>query len=230
MIGIIGAMQVEVENIRSVMTDVHTENVSQITFYVGKISGKDAVVAKCGIGKVFAAVCAEIMILRFKTDVIVNIGVAGTLSDKLNTTDVAVAKSVVHHDLDTSPLGDPVGLISGINIINIDCDPYVSSLLEKCVKKLGINCESGVIASGDQFVCTSERKDFIRKNFNAIACEMEGASIGHVCYINGVKFGVLRAISDGADEKSHMDYDKFVTLAAKNSYEVIKLFIKEYEV
>lgn len=228
MIGIIGAMQVEVEHIKAVMTDVETEKISGIEFCRGKISGKDAVVAKCGIGKVFASVCAEAMILRYNPDVVVNIGVAGTLTDELNTTDIAVARSVVHHDLDTSPLGDPAGLISGINIINIECDENVSSLLEKCVKSLGINCKTGVIASGDQFVCTTERKNFIRGTFNAIACEMEGASIGHVCFINGTKFGVLRAISDVADEKSHMDYDKFVPLAAKNSFEVIKRFIEEY--
>lgn len=228
MIGIIGAMQVEVEHIKAVMTDVETETISGIEFCRGKISGKDAVVAKCGIGKVFASVCAEAMILRYNPDVVVNIGVAGTLTDELNTTDIAVARSVVHHDLDTSPLGDPAGLISGINIINIECDENVSSLLEKCVKSLGINCKTGVIASGDQFVCTTERKNFIRGTFNAIACEMEGASIGHVCFINGTKFGVLRAISDVADEKSHMDYDKFVPLAAKNSFEVIKRFIEEY--
>ena len=228
MIGIIGAMQVEVEHIKAVMTDVETETISGIEFCRGKISGKDTVAAKCGIGKVFASVCAEAMILRYNPDVIVNIGVAGTLTNELNTTDIAVAKSVVHHDLDTSPLGDPAGLISGINIINIECDEKVSSLLEKCVKSLGINCKTGVIASGDQFVCTTERKNFIRGTFNAIACEMEGASIGHVCFINGTRFGVLRAISDGADEKSHMDYDKFVPLAAKNSFEVIKRFIEEF--
>ena len=228
MIGIIGAMQIEVEHIKGVMTNVVTEKISGIEFCRGKISGKDAVVAKCGVGKVFAAVCAEAMILRYNPDVVVNIGVAGTLTNELNTTDIAVAKSVVHYDLDTSPCGDPVGFISGIDIINIKCDEAVSSLLQKCVKNLNINCKTGVIASGDQFVCTTERKKFIRDTFNAIACEMEGASIGHVCYINGTKFGVLRAISDGADEKSHMDYDKFVPLAAKNSFEVIKRFIEEY--
>ena len=228
MIGIIGAMQIEIDHINSVMENVKTEEISGIIFYTGKVYGKDITLAKCGIGKVFAAVCAEAMILNFKPDVIVNIGVAGTLTDSLNTADIAIAKSVVHHDLDTSPLGDPVGLISGINIVNIECDKKVVSLLEKCAKPLNVKCECGVIASGDQFVCTSEKKSYIRKTFDAIACEMEGASIGHVCFINGVKFGVLRAISDGADEKSHMDYQEFVPIAAKNSFEVIKNFIKEY--
>ena len=228
MIGIIGAMQIEIEHIKSIIEDVKTEEISGIIFYTGKVYGKDITLAKCGIGKVFAAVCAEAMILNFKPDVIVNIGVAGTLTDSLNTADIAIAKSVVHHDLDTSPLGDPVGLISGINIVNIECDKNVVRLLEKCAKLLDVKCECGVIASGDQFVCTSEKKSYIRKTFNAIACEMEGASIGHVCFINGVKFGVLRAISDGADEKSHMDYQEFVPIAAKNSFKVIKNFIEEY--
>ncbi|UKI38083.1 MAG: 5'-methylthioadenosine/adenosylhomocysteine nucleosidase [Clostridiales bacterium] len=201
-----------------------------MSFCRGKISGKDAVVAKMRNRQgFFASVCAEAMILRYNPDVVVNIGVAGTLTDELNTTDIAVAKSVVHHDLDTSPLGDPAGLISGINIINIECDEKVSSLLEKCVKSLGINCKTGVIASGDQFVCTTERKNFIRGTFNAIACEMEGASIGHVCFINGTKFGVLRAISDGADEKNRIWITtNLFRLRQKNSFEVIKRFIEEY--
>ena len=226
MIGIIGAMQVEVEHIKAVMTDVETETISGIEFCRGKISGKDTVAAKCGIGKVFASVCAEAMILRYNPDVIVNIGVAGTLTDELNTTDIAVARSVVHHDLDTSPLGDPAGLISGINIINIECDEKVSSLLEKCVKSLGINCKTGVIASGDQFVCTTERKNFIRDTFNAIACEMEGASIGHVCYVNQTPFAVLRAVSDSFADDSHLDYQQFVSIAADNAIRVLSLFLQ----
>lgn len=228
MIGIIGAMQVEIQHLKDIMEDIKTQKISGIEFVCGKVFGKNIVAAVCGVGKVFASVCAEAMILKYNPSVVINVGVAGSLSDKLNTTDIAIAKSVVHHDLDTSPLGDPIGLISGINIINLECDEDVVNLLKKSVDTLGINNVTGVIASGDQFVCTSERKDFIKDNFNAIACEMEGASIGHVCYINDVKFGVLRAISDGADEKSHMQYEEFVPVAAKNSFEVIKNFIKDY--
>lgn len=228
MIGIIGAMQVEIQHLKDSMENVKTVNVSGVDFFLGNINGKEVVAAVCGVGKVFSAICAEAMILKFNPSVIINIGVAGTLSDKLNTTDIAIASSVVHHDLDTSPLGDPIGLISGINIINIDCDKNVVDILKKSVNSLGINNEIGVIASGDQFVSTSERKKFIKDNFNAVACEMEGASIGHVCHVNNVKFGVLRAISDGADEKSHMQYHEFVPVAAKNSFNVIMSFIKDY--
>lgn len=228
MIGIIAAMQIELMHLKGIMEDIKCENVSGVEFISGVISGKKVVAAVCGIGKVFSAICAEAMILKYNPSVIVNIGVAGSLSKKLNTTDIAIAKSVVHHDLDTSPLGDPVGLISGINIINIECDKDVVSLLEKSVGKLNINNITGVIASGDQFVATTERKTFIKENFDAIACEMEGASIGHVCYVNNVKFGVLRAISDSADEGSDMLYEEFAPIAAKNSFEVIKNFIEDY--
>ena len=109
--------------------------------------------------------------------------------------------------MDTSPIGDPVGLISGINLVNIPCDKKLADLMEQAVSKVGtITSKRGVIASGDQFISKQEQRDRIKDNFGAIAAEMEGASIGHVCYMNGVPFGVLRAISDGANDDSHMDY------------------------
>ena len=115
-IGVIGAMQMEVDNLKAVMEDVTTETYSGVEFVSGKYASKDVVVAKCGIGKVFAAICAEAMILKFDVDKIINIGVAGSLTKDLGVLDVAVANNVVQHDMDTSPLGDPVGLLSGINM------------------------------------------------------------------------------------------------------------------
>ena len=228
-IGIIGAMKIEVEAIQDVMEDTKEEVISGVLFISGTLYGKKIVVAECGIGKVFAAICAEAMILKFNPDVIINTGVAGGLASQLKIGDIAVADSVVQHDMDTSPLGDPVGLLSGINIVNIPCDKKVAEKLLSVVKALDINCISGVIASGDQFINGAEKKNWLVENFNAISCEMEGASIGHVCYVNKVPFGVVRSISDGADDDSHMDYPEFCKIAAKNSTEVIKTFVKEYE-
>ena len=124
--------------------------------------------------------------------------------------------------MDTSPIGDPVGLISGINLVNIPCDKKLADLMEQAVSKVGtITSKRGVIASGDQFISKQEQRDRIKDNFGAITAEMEGASIGHVCYMNGVPFGVLRAISDGANDDSHMDYPEFVKMAAANSIKII---------
>ncbi len=220
MIGIIGAMDVEVENLKAKIENKKTEVFSGIEFVSGKIFDKDVVVAKCGIGKVFASICAEAMILKYNPEFIINTGVAGTLTAELSIGDVAISESVCQHDMDTSPIGDPKGLLSGINIINIPADEYLSDLAEKVIKEQNINCKKGVIASGDQFIANKSQKDFIVSEFSAIACEMEGASIGHVSYVNNVKFLVLRAISDSADNSSHMDYPTFLKMASENSTKV----------
>ena len=226
MIGIIAAMIPEIEKVKTAMTDKVSRTVSGIEFVSGKLYGKDAVVAKCGIGKVFAALCAQTMILTYSPEYIINIGVGGTLTDKLSIGDIAISSDVVQHDMDTSPLGDPVGLVSGINIVHFPASERLSTSLAAAADKLGINRLIGTVASGDQFIASKERKQFIRESFGAIACEMEGAAVGHVCYVNSVPFAVLRAISDSADDSSHMDYGEFVLLAAERSFGVISEFIK----
>jgi adenosylhomocysteine nucleosidase len=128
--------------------------------------------------------------------------------------------------MDTSPLGDPVGMISGINLVKIpaDCDTYEK--MARCVSSLGVKVKIGTIASGDQFINNSDKKREIRDKFSALACEMEGAAIGHAAYVNNVKFAVIRAISDGAGDDSHMDYPTFAKKAAAVSAEAVKLFVK----
>ena len=222
MIGIIGAMSVEVEALKGAMTDKTSERISGIDFVCGVLCGRDVVVAQCGIGKVFAAMAAQTMILRFGVDTIINTGVAGTLTDKLGIADVAISSACVQHDMDTSAIGDPVGLISGINVIELPADKALGECVAKAADELGIRCEFGVIASGDQFVSSAERKRYIVDNFGAIACEMEGASIAHVCYVNGVRYVVIRAISDSADGSAHMDYGEFVKIAAANSAKILE--------
>ena len=182
--------------LKGLMDNAVVETISTIDFYKGNINGVETVVAVAGVGKVNAAVCAQTMILKYSPDIMINVGVAGGLSEEFKIGDIAVADSVVEHDMDTSPIGDPVGLISGINLVNIPCDKKLADLMEQAVSKVGtITSKRGVIASGDQFISKQEQRDRIKDNFGAIAAEMEGASIGHVCYMNGVPFGVLRAIS-----------------------------------
>ena len=220
MIGIIGAMDIEVENLKAQIENKETKIISGIEFVSGKIFNKEIVVAKCGIGKVFAAICTEAMILNFKPDYIINTGVGGTLTEKLSIGDIAISQALCQHDMDTSPIGDPKGLLSGINIINIPADEKLIELAQEIIKEQSINCKKGIIASGDQFIASKVQKDFIISEFSAIACEMEGASVAHVCYVNNVKFLVLRAISDSADNSSHMDYPTFLKMASENSTKV----------
>ena len=226
MLGIIGAMDVEVDMLKSMLSDTQTEKISTVDFVKGKLHAKEIVVARCGIGKVNAAICAQSMILKYAPDAIINIGVGGSLSNLLDIGDVAIADYVVQSDADTSPLGDPVGLVSTINIIKIPCSQNVTNLLSKCADNLGIHSLRGTISTSDAFIASNEKKDWLVSNFDAIACEMEGGSIGHVCYVNGVEFGVLRAVSDKADGSSHMDYGQFCAMAAKNSTALICEYIK----
>ncbi|MBO7402966.1 MAG: 5'-methylthioadenosine/adenosylhomocysteine nucleosidase [Lachnospiraceae bacterium] len=205
-VGIIAAMKAEIDDLKSRITDPGTVEISGITYVYGRLGKYDVVAAQCGIGKVFAAVCAQTMILTFKPGRIINIGVGGSLTPELDIGDIAIAESCVQHDMDTSAVGDPVGLISGINIINIPGDKEIADELLKTAEGLGIKAKRGVIASGDCFVSSSAKKKYIADTFNAIVCEMEGAAIGHVCYINNMRYCVVRAVSDNGDEDSGKDY------------------------
>ena len=147
MTGIIGAMHIEVEAIKQLMQNKIAETISGVEYIKGTLHGKEIVIAACGIGKVAAAMCTQTMILRYSPDRIINTGVGGSLSTKLSIGDIAVAESLVQHDMDTSPLGDPIGFISGINIINIPADKAVTETLLKGIETLeNIKGASGVIA------------------------------------------------------------------------------------
>lgn len=223
-IGIIGAMQMEIDNLKKSLENTKTENISGVEFVSGTIDGTEVVAAVSGIGKVFAAICTEAMILTYKVDMIVNIGVAGTLCKELGVMNVAVADKVVQHDMNTSALGDPVGLLSGINEIFLPCNESMMSLLEKCLEDKGMKYKVGTIATGDMFMHKATQKATLHERFDAIAAEMEGGSIGHVCFVNKVPFAVLRTISDG--EGGAMDYAAFAEKAADLGIEVIVDFVK----
>ncbi|MBQ7986470.1 MAG: 5'-methylthioadenosine/adenosylhomocysteine nucleosidase [Clostridia bacterium] len=228
MIGIIGAMDIEVEKIKGFLTDISTETISGVNFVRGKFDGKDIVVAKCGVGKVFAGLCAEAMILKYAPELIINVGVAGCLDETLKIGDIVIADNVCQHDMDTSPLGDPIGMLSDINIIKFPADKKACELFADCAKELCLPYSIGTIASGDQFVSSADKKKFITDNFGAKSCEMEGGAIGHVCYVNNVPFAVLRAMSDGADDGAKMDFPTFAKMAAENSTRVIKTFLSKF--
>ena len=227
-IGIIGAMSVEVEALKSRLEGASVTTVSGIEFYSGVLCGREVVVAKCGIGKVFAAICAQTMILHFGVTHLINTGVGGALSQNLTTRDVAIADGVVQHDMDTSPIGDPVGLISGINKVVLPTSYLMRKAAVTAAAELGVKYECGIVASGDQFIASLDKKQFIEKQFSAICCEMEGAAIGHVCYVNGVECLIIRCISDSASGEATMEYPEMVKLAAvisqKLTEKIITLF------
>ncbi len=226
-VGFICAMDCELDAVTKLFDTLKTEKHGSIDFYIGKICGIETVAAKCGVGKVFAAICTQTIILEFSPNLIINTGVGGNLSKNLRIGDIALSSSVIQHDMDTSPLGDPVGLISGINVIEIESDLPSALVMQGCLNELNINSEIGIISSGDQFVASSEKKSQIKDAFNAICCEMEGAAVGQVCYVNGVKFLVVRAISDDADNSSPDDFPAYCVKVSENSSKAILAFMKK---
>ena len=168
MIGIIGAMQTEVELLIGKLEGAKKETVSGIDFFSGILNDREVVIAKCGIGKVFAAICAQTMILRFGVSLIINTGVGGAISDELEIGDIAVSTAVVQHDMDTSAIGDPVGLISGINVIEIPADKKIADTVMAAADVIGYRCLSGIVASGDRFIAGKENKKKIADTFSAL--------------------------------------------------------------
>ena len=227
MTGIIGAMSVEVEALKAKIEGAEREIVSGIEFVSGSLMGKPVVVAQCGIGKVFAAICAQTMIIKYGVKRIINTGVAGTLCEKVGILDFAVSTGVVQHDMDTSAIGDAVGLISGINIIEIPASKGLAERAIAIAREQGNGAEGGIIASGDQFINDRTKKAFIRDTFGAIACEMEGASIGQTCYVAGVDFVVIRCISDNASGEAEMEYPEMVSRAAVKSQALVEAMVAE---
>ena len=221
MIGIIAAMQKEMDNIAAKMEGAVREKVGGIEFVRGSVNGCDVVCSVCGIGKVFAAMCAEAMIIKYSPGLIINTGVGGTLTRHLTIGDVAVSSAVCQHDMDTTALGDEPGLISGINKVYFEADSDAADEIESIAGSLGIRTYRGTIASGDRFVASAAEKDRITSTFGAISCEMEGAAVGHVCYVNGVPFVIIRAISDDADGGACENYGEFAAASAARSAELV---------
>lgn len=228
MIGIIGAMDVEVAILRERMTGAVTERVSGIDFIRGTLCGRDVVLARSGVGKVFAALCAQTMILRYGVDTLVNSGVAGTLTDALHIGDVAISQDCVQYDMDTSAVGDPVGLISGINLVNLPTEKTLAAQFAEICSAQGVNHRVGLIATGDQFVASHERRTWIAETFGAIAVEMESGAIAQTAYVNGCRFVSLRVVSDEAGGEATVDYPVFVKKAAATSSELTLAWLAAY--
>ncbi len=225
MIGIICAMDIELEKILSLATDKESVSVGYFSYTKGKINGKETVMCVCGVGKVFSALCAHTMILSFSPDIIINVGVAGNLSDKLKIGDIAIARDLVQHDMDTSALGDPVGLVSGINVINFRCDASATKKIEDICSEMGIDHLVGTIATGDRFIASKDEKNRLVSVFDAVACDMEGGAIAQACYINNTPFAAIRALSDDADNGSPTDFGDFCRSSAEKSAEVLRRYI-----
>ncbi|MBQ2952113.1 MAG: 5'-methylthioadenosine/adenosylhomocysteine nucleosidase [Clostridia bacterium] len=223
MIGLIGAMAVEVEGLMACLTDREETRIGMDCFVSGRLFGQEAVLAVCGPGKVNAALCAQSMILHFHPEWVLNLGVAGAGEAGVSIGDMVIATAAVQHDMDTSPIGDPVGMVSKINLVEIPCDAALRARLVAAASTVeGMRVHQGIIATGDQFIHDGAVRSRINGLFHAKAVEMEGGAVAQACYMHGVPCGVLRSISDQADGHSEMDYPTFTRLAAAHSQQVVE--------
>lgn len=228
-IGIIGAMDEEVEILKSLLHTTETITQAGMTFYKGILHGQEVVLARSGIGKVNAAVCAQLMITLFNIDYLINSGVAGTLHPSINQGDIVISTDAVQHDVDTTALGDPLGEIPRLGVIFFKANEALIDLAEKATGNLsfqGVTTFKGRVASGDQFVAGGALKDRIQSHFEPSAVEMEGAAIAHVAYLNSVPYVIIRSISDKADGSADLSYEEFLPLAAKHASLLLEEMIK----
>ncbi len=229
MTGIICAMEIEVQGLKKLMAEPEKKTLAGLDFISGKIFGKDVVLLECGIGKVNASIGTQIMIDYYHPDVIINSGIAGSLSKELHIGDIVVSKDCVEHDMNVTALGEKRGEIqyNDEKRIDIPADRETYEKLFDCCRVLeGVNVKIGRVATGDIFISSIEQREFIAKEFDALCCEMEGGAVGHVCYRNKVPFAILRAISDDLNHNEGMDFEAFKNLASQNSIRVMTEFLK----
>lgn len=224
MLGIIGAMDQEVAEIKNQMTDVRIERAAAMDFYRGKLRGKDVVVVRSGVGKVNAAVCTQILADRYGVDAVVNTGIAGSLRNEINIGDIVLATDAVQHDMDATCFDYPAGKIPQMDVYEFKADEKLRELAKECSKEVipDVGVFEGRVLSGDQFVGSREKKNWLAETFGGYCTEMEGAAIAQAAYLNGIPFLVIRSISDKADDSADMDYKTFEMKAVENS---VKLMI-----
>jgi adenosylhomocysteine nucleosidase len=226
MIAIIAAMPEEIDFYLSQMKKDTEISHAGVVFHKGTLCGKEISVAACGIGKVNAAMCAQLTIDRFSPDVLIHSGVAGGLAPDVSPLDLVVAESLVEHDMDATYFGDPLGQIPRMEQFDFPCDRKLIEYACESAKEAGAQFRTGLIASGDQFVAEHEKADFLFNHFHACACEMEGAAIAHVCCLNQVPYVVIRAISDNARTGASMQYEQFLHRAAEISAQTVMGILK----
>ncbi|QKF92800.1 5'-methylthioadenosine/adenosylhomocysteine nucleosidase [Campylobacter sp. CCUG 57310] len=226
MIAILGAMQEEIAPLLKVLGDYKEVKHANNTFYLANFKSKELVIAYSKIGKVNAALTATVMIEKFGATRLLFTGVAGALNENLKIGDMLYASSLVQHDLDITAFGHPYGYVPGTSIF-VKSDANLNALAAKIAKEKGINLLEGIIATGDQFVCNAERKEWIKNTFKADATEMEGASVALVCESLGVPFFILRAISDEAGGGAEFDFDEFLQSSADVSADFVLSMVEE---
>lgn len=230
MIGIIGALEIEIEGFNARLTEKTEKRISGITYVIGSLAGKNCVTCVCGVGKVNAAMSAAIMINEFSPSLILNTGVAGALKSGIDIGDIVIGTDVLQHDFDIVAAGNPPGAVEVGDelIIRFPCDKAVSQALFDSAQHIieNTNIFFGTVATGDQFINGKEARYRLAAAFDALACEMEGGAIAQVCYRIDVPFALLRSNSDNIDKDDFIDFTVFAKSAAQKNMDVITEMFK----
>lgn len=224
-IGIIFAMKEELDSLLKYLKIEKEYNIFDLKFYEGMIHNNYCILTESGVGKVNSARCTQILIDNMDVDMIINIGVAGGISEKLKVCDIVIGEKLVQHDFDITAFNHEKGYIPNVGVY-IDSDTYLVNIAKECINNKKYNVVSGIIASGDIFCTESWMSQKINTKFNALCVEMEGASIAQVCYLSNIPFIVIRSISDVPNNNNVLTYEEFLNESSKNVsnfiYEIIK--------
>lgn len=222
-IGIIGAMEEEVELLKEKMTDTVIIEKAGMKFVKGTLKGQTAVVVRSGIGKVNAGICTQILADEFQVEAVINTGIAGSLKAEINIGDIVLSTDTMQHDVDAREFGYPLGQIPRMETLTFLADEKLRKLAKEVCEEVNpdIQVFEGRVASGDQFVADKETKEKIIENTQAYCTEMEGAAIGQAAYLNKIPYLVIRAISDKADDSVHVDYPTFERQAIRHTVNLV---------
>lgn len=226
-IGIIGAMDLEVDALKEKLTEVRVTTKAKMDFYEGTLNGAPVVVVRCGIGKVNAALCVQILADLFGVTHVINTGVAGSLNAELDIGDILISKDAVHHDVDVRVFGYALGEVPQMGVREFPADGQMAQkAVELCARvNPDIHVRLGRVVSGDQFISDSAVKEHLIAEFQGDCAEMEGASIAQGAFLNGLPFLIIRAISDKADHSAEMDYPAFERAAAQHSAKLVEALV-----
>ena len=223
-LGIIGAMEQEVETLLGLLENKREAAHTGSTYYEGRLDGMDVVVVQCGIGKVNAALCVQVLCDCYGVTHVVNTGIAGSLCAELDIGDLVISTDAMYHDVDCVHFGYTMGQMPGMPV-TYEADKKMAELAFAAAEAVNPgHTRMGRVASGDQFVAVKELKEKIIAVTGALCTEMEGTAIAQAAYRNEIPFVIIRAISDKADDSAEMDYPTFERIAAHRCAEITRKF------
>ena len=227
-LGIIGAMEEEVAQLKEKMTNLTITAKAGMDFFDGLLLGKEVTVVRSGIGKVNAGCCTQILADLFHVDCVINTGIAGSLDAAIDIGDIVLCTDAVQHDMDATQFGYPLGQIPRMETLAFPADEAMIRVAKESCEKVNpeISVFTGRVVTGDQFVASREVKDRIKTNFDGLCTEMEGAAIAQAAWLNKVPFVIIRAISDKADDSAQMDYPTFERQAIIHSVRLTEEMVR----